>query len=455
MKTLILGDGLLGSEIHNQTKWDFISRKKDGIDITDFDSWSDKMNQYDIIINCIANTNTYSTLKKEHWDINYKFILDLINYSNEKGKKLVHISTDYIYTGSIENASENDVPVHCNNWYGYTKLLGDGLMQLMSKNYLLCRCTHKPNPFPYESAWIDQIGNFDYVDKISSIIIKLINEDRFGVYNVGTETKNMYELAKQTKEVTPINSPRHVPKNTSMSLDKLKRPFFSITIPTYGYNGKGSEFLEHSLKIISNQTFKDYEVIISDHSIDDTILNVVKSWESVIDIKYLKNENGRGIISPNINNAMKHSNGVWIKVLFQDDFLYDNQSLENQYKFIIKNTSMKWFMTRFFHSNDGKTYYRLYHPVWNDHVWAGNNTMGCPSGLTLLNDDLIYFDEGLNWLMDCDYYQRLFIKYGEPKILDGITTVNRTWGSRLTDTIPQSLKDKEFNILKLKYDRTT
>jgi dTDP-4-dehydrorhamnose reductase len=290
MRSLILGDGLLGSEIYNQTEWDFISRKKDNIDVSDFYSWSHKMDQYDVIINCIANTNTYSTSKDEHWNINYKFVLDLINYTNDKGKKLVHISTDYIYTGSIENASENDIPVHCNNWYGYTKLLGDGLMQLMSKNYLLCRCTHKPNPFPYESAWIDQIGNFDYVDKISSIIIKLINEDRFGVYNIGTETKNMYELAKQTKEVSPINSPSHVPKNTSMSLDKLKRPFFSITIPTYGYNGKGSEFLEHSLKIISNQTFKDYEVIISDHSVDDTILNVVKSWESVIDIKYLKNE---------------------------------------------------------------------------------------------------------------------------------------------------------------------
>ena len=40
MKTLILGDGLLGSEIYNQTNWDFISRKKDNIDISDFHSWS-------------------------------------------------------------------------------------------------------------------------------------------------------------------------------------------------------------------------------------------------------------------------------------------------------------------------------------------------------------------------------------------------------------------------------
>ena len=29
MKALILGDGLLGSELHKQTGWDYISRKKD------------------------------------------------------------------------------------------------------------------------------------------------------------------------------------------------------------------------------------------------------------------------------------------------------------------------------------------------------------------------------------------------------------------------------------------
>ena len=43
------------------------------------------------------------------------------------------------------------------------------------------------------------------------------------------------------------------------------------------------------------------------------------------------------------------------------------------------------------------------------------------------------------------------IYMGEPTILDEITVVNRTWGNRLTDTIPQSLKDKEFEMLKLKY----
>lgn len=453
LKVLILGDGLLGSELEKQTNWDCISRKRKNFSINTF-THTIPPKKYNTIINCIANTNTYLDSREPHWETNCVFLKNLIEYCNNNQIKLIHISSDYIYTNSIENASEEDVPVHCGNWYGYTKLLGDGLVQLISNDYLLIRCTHKPKPFPYEKAWIDQVGNFDYVDKIGQIIIQLIYERKNGVYNVGTETKSMFDLAQQTKNVIPISSPDYVPKNTTMNIMKLEnKPFFSIAIPTYGYNGRGSEFLEFSLKIINNQTFKDFEVVISDHSTDDTILNVVNKWKNKLTLKYQKNENGRGIISPNINNAMTLCEGKWIKILFQDDFLYNEKSLEIQHNFITtSDENLKWLMTKFYHSNDGVTFYRLYHPIWNDRIWTGNNTMGCPSGLTLKNENLIFFDEELNWLMDCDYYQKMFLKYGTPKILDEITVVNRTWGNRLTDTTPQSLKDKEFLLLKERYD---
>ena len=221
LKLLVLGDGILGSEIVSQTNCNYLSRKKDGISVNNFDEWLHKMSNYDVIINCIANTDTYSDNKESHWDINYKFVELLITFCNESDIKLVHISTDYVYTDSVSNASEEDVPVHCRNWYGYTKLLSDGLIQLQSENFLLCRCTHKSRPFPYESAWIDQVGNFDYVDKISDLIIKLIDNGSEGVYNVGTEIKSMYEMASETRVVGKILTPSHVPKNQTMNLSKL------------------------------------------------------------------------------------------------------------------------------------------------------------------------------------------------------------------------------------------
>lgn len=219
MKPLILGDGLLGSELIKQTGWDFLSRKSHNFNIENFEHYID--NSYDVIINCIANTDTYSDDRDSHWDVNVKFVDRLIEYCNDNNMKLVHISTDYVYTGSETNASENTVPVHCNTWYGYTKLVSDALVQIRSKKHLVIRCTQKPTPFPYGSAWIDQIGNFDYVDVIAELIIKSIRKDLHGLYNLGTETKTMFELASRTSDVGKSFSPINVPKNTSMNIDKL------------------------------------------------------------------------------------------------------------------------------------------------------------------------------------------------------------------------------------------
>jgi GT2 family glycosyltransferase len=228
-------------------------------------------------------------------------------------------------------------------------------------------------------------------------------------------------------------------------------PFFSIAIPAYGYNGKGVEFLRHNLDILSKQLFKDFEIVISDHSIDDTIENVYNEYKNELNIKYVKNDKGRGFISPNLNNSMKLCSGKWIKILFQDDFLFSEESLLTQYEILEANTEIKWLITTFYHSNDGFTFYNLYNPRYSENIWNGNNTLGNPSNLTLKNDDLIYFDEGLNWLVDCEYYYRMFLKHGKPTIIGPVTVVNRTHGNGLTNTTTQELKDKEFKILTEKY----
>jgi dTDP-4-dehydrorhamnose reductase len=198
--------------------------KKISFDLTQPEIFKKHLTQqkWDVIINCIANTDTYSPALEGHWNVNFKGAADLTDFCNEQGIKLVHISTDYVYTNSIHPASENDVPVHGQNWYSYTKVLAEGYVQLKSKNYLIIRATQKPTPFPYPKAWIDQIGNFDTVDKIAAIMIKLVNANASGLMNVGTVRKSMHELALQTNpEVQPANKPAHVPSDTSMVLEKM------------------------------------------------------------------------------------------------------------------------------------------------------------------------------------------------------------------------------------------
>jgi dTDP-4-dehydrorhamnose reductase len=224
-KFVILGNGLLGSELTKQTGWDILSRSVDGIDLTNINTWVNLLLPYDTIINCIAYTNTYDNNKKKHWDTNYKAVVELTDYCNYHNKKLVHISTDYIYANCQTPPNEEGVPVHQSTYYAYTKLLADGYIELKGKNYLILRGTHKTTPFPHEQAWINHYGNFDYIDIIADLYIKLIKKDAKGLFNVGTELKNMYILAQRTKSnVSPVyNDDVRIPLDVSMNISKLNK----------------------------------------------------------------------------------------------------------------------------------------------------------------------------------------------------------------------------------------
>lgn len=226
----------------------------------------------------------------------------------------------------------------------------------------------------------------------------------------------------------------------------------SIVIPTYDFNGNGIKYLTQNFKTISNQTFKDFEIVISDDSQNNEIKNLCDIWSDKLDIKYFKNDRGEfKSHSPNLNNALKNAKGEWIKILFQDDFLFNEVSLENQFNYIKNNPKTIWFFTKFYHTYDGVNLYNLYSPKWNSNVWSGNNTLGGPSGMTIKNHNLPEFDSNLIWLMDCDFYQKMYIKYGEPSICEEITVVNRTSDDQLTNTIPENVKFTEHNIINKKY----
>jgi dTDP-4-dehydrorhamnose reductase len=201
-KVIVLGDGLLGNEIiKQQSHWHYVSRKKDGIDFTKLYSYAGFLSQYDVIVNCIANTDTYSLDRDSMWNVNYKAVADLADYCEAFHKKLCHISTDFIYAGSSQPAKETDIPIPAENWYSLTKLLSDTHVQMRMTNFLIVRGSFKPNPFPYAVAYKNLIGNFLYVDEFASLLIKLIKKNATGVYNLGAkESKTMADFARQTRD---------------------------------------------------------------------------------------------------------------------------------------------------------------------------------------------------------------------------------------------------------------
>jgi dTDP-4-dehydrorhamnose reductase len=225
MNNLILGYGRLGKELVQQTQWDFISRSKNNFDFCNINTYFHYLYNYDIIINTIANTNTYSKNREEILKVNFEAVIDLANYCNITDKKLIHISTDGVYANSFSKASENDIPIHARTWYYYSKLLADAYIQAKSKKYLIIRTSFKPYPFVYPKAITSQKGNFDYTPTITKLIIQLINHNATGIFNVGTKDKTVYELAIQTNPNVPASDDvldPEMPRDVTMNLSKME-----------------------------------------------------------------------------------------------------------------------------------------------------------------------------------------------------------------------------------------
>ena len=115
------------------------------------------------------------------------------------------------------------------------------------------------------------------------------------------------------------------------------------------------------------------------------------------------------------------------------------------------SANCSWLVSACTHTRDGNNLYHNFTPKWNHNIHLGVNTLSSPSVLTIKNVVSERFDESLIWLMDCDIYKKLYNKYGLPVFLMSINIVNRLWENRLSDTIPENIKQKEVNILKEKY----
>lgn len=221
----------------------------------------------------------------------------------------------------------------------------------------------------------------------------------------------------------------------------------SVCIPTYEMNGMGVEYLEYSFNILYSQTYTDFEIIISDHSTSDNIKELCKQWKQILNIHYFKNQSKIGISSANINNAIQHANGDVIKILFQDDFLYDEYSLEKQ----LEHFRGGWLVTACCHYNGEEIYKPLY-PYYHNQIQYGRNTISSPSVLMFENKDVIKFDENLIWLMDVDYYKRLYNKFGLPTICNYISIVNREHKNQISNTLAtEEIQQNELKYITKKY----
>lgn len=209
--------------------------------------------------------------------------------------------------------------------------------------------------------------------------------------------------------------------------------------------GKGAKFLRRGLDSILLQTYKDIEVVVTDNSDNDSIKNVCEDpIYSGLSISYYRNPI-KGMAF-NTNEGIKRAKGNLIKILYMDDYFAHPDALKE----IAEQCTGYWLVTACAHDNGSGQFIKPHTPSYNKNIET-KNTIGSPSVLTIKNENPLLFDETMTWMLDCDYYKRLYEKYGEPIILDTVNVIIGIGGHQTTNHLTKQTKNDEYRYMKKKY----
>ena len=272
MNILITGaNGQLGNCMRNvakDSKDNYVFTDVAELDITDAEAVTKavKDNDIKIIVNCAAYTNVEKAETDRDFAelLNAKAVRNLADAVKANDGTLIHVSTDYVFGGSLGNTPRNEEePANPTGVYGETKLHGErqiaesGVKALVirtawlyseyGKNFvktMLSLTSSKPEL----KVVFDQVGTPTYAQDLADTIFGIIENRRFdgneGVYHYSNEgvcswydfTKMIAEIAGNTGcDIQPCHSdefPSTVTRPSYSVLDKTKiKDTFGIRVP--------------------------------------------------------------------------------------------------------------------------------------------------------------------------------------------------------------------------------
>lgn len=135
------------------------------------------------------------------WSVNVEGTRHVARAANEVGAKLVHISTDYVFSGETGDYREDDTPGPVVNFYSLTKLVAEEAARA-ARRHLILRTSFRPREFQYPVAFEDVFTGQDYVDVIAPLVAAAVThaldiEDE--ILHLVTERKSVYDLARRRR----------------------------------------------------------------------------------------------------------------------------------------------------------------------------------------------------------------------------------------------------------------
>ncbi|MGL4109263.1 dTDP-4-dehydrorhamnose reductase [Clostridium sp. LP20] len=173
-----------------------------------------------VVINCAAFTNVDACEE----DVDAAFKVNTLGARNlaiaceEVNAKLLHVSTDYVFSGvgsSPNKEFEETIP---NSVYGTTKLMGENYVKEFCSKYYIVRTAwlygYNGNNFVYTMMKLaknntsikvvnDQKGNPTNANDLAHHILKIINTEEYGLYHcTGNGECSWYDFAKKIIELS-------------------------------------------------------------------------------------------------------------------------------------------------------------------------------------------------------------------------------------------------------------
>ncbi|MAY23657.1 MAG: glycosyl transferase family 2 [Flavobacteriaceae bacterium] len=243
----------------------------------------------------------------------------------------------------------------------------------------------------------------------------------------------------------------------------------SICIPTYN----GADYLSEALASVEAQTYKDFEVVISDDASKDDTLQILENFKARVSFPvHIFQHTPKGI-GANWNHCVKHAKGAYIKFLFQDDVLlpYCLEEMVNLAK-TDPEIGLVYGKRDFLFDTEPKDYTiwlrkcGILHQSWKgitvkQGILDGkaylrdknllnlpNNKIGEPS-LVLLKKEVFdkvgYFDTRLSQTLDFEYWYRLMPFY-KIAFVDKVLIKFRLHGGQATQK-NEKRKTKDARLL--------
>lgn len=267
MKIAVIGaDGMLGSEVTlllKEKDIDCCPYTVKNLDVTSKETLNViKENSPNIIINCSA----YTAVDKAQEDVETAFAVNSIGVKNlaevskEIGAKLVHFSTDYVFSGEakvpyLELDSTNPIGV-----YGKSKLAGEEYLKktLPETQFLLLRTAWLYGAYGnnFVKTMIrlakekdevrvvnDQYGSPTYAKDLATWTFELLLLNQSGIFHAtNSGSCSWYQFAKKIFELSGI-SVKCTAITSNDYVAKVKRPKFSVL-----NNEKLKKVLDYSIR---------------------------------------------------------------------------------------------------------------------------------------------------------------------------------------------------------------